>query len=239
MKYKDIFLDFDDTLYDTRGNAIISLSELFYQFELGQYFKDPQVFYDAYWNANVMLWSEYAQGDISREFLIIERFRRPLAEGICADGSHFDPSPEFCLQISDAFLDLCATKPGTIEGAKELVEYLKNKGYRLHICSNGFHEVQYRKLKSCGLLDYFDSINLSEDAGSNKPSAKFFDYACKQSGADKKCTVMIGDNYITDILGAKNYGLDTIFYNGHPENFISPGEATHEITHLLDIKNIL
>ena len=208
MRYKDLFVDFDDTLYDTHGNAVIALKETFEAFHLERYFSDPQVFYDAYWLANIDLWSHYSKGDITREYLIVERFRRPLSVG---DGSPV--TEQFCLEMSDVFLDFCSNKPGVVEGAHELMDYLKGKGYRMHMTSNGFHEVQYKKLAACGLKDYFDTIILSEDAGVNKPSPLYFDYALKMSGADRQTTLMIGDNLQTDIQGALNAGIDALLFN--------------------------
>lgn len=252
MNYTDIFLDFDDTLYDTHGNAVIALAETFEHFQLGQYFDAPEVFYDDYWKTNIDLWGRYSKGEITRDYLIVERFRHPLCvsetlrakseEGITEypEGEHpiSDAFRDYCLQVSDVFLGYCATKPGVIEGAHELMDYLKQKGYRLHMTSNGFHEVQYKKLRSCGLHDHFDTVILSEDAGVNKPSPLFFDYALKQSGAQKETTVMIGDNFQTDILGAKNAGLDTIFFNRWPE-YPATEPVTHEVTSLKEIMNIL
>ena len=232
MDYNDLFIDFDDTLYDTYGNAVIALRETFEAFHLERWFADPQVFYDSYWAANIDLWSRYSRGEITRPFLIVERFRRPLSVG---DGLPVTES--LCLEMSDRFLEFCSSKPGVVEGAHELMDYLRQRGYRMHMTSNGFHEVQYKKLAACGLRDYFDTIILSEDAGANKPSPQYFDYALKVSGARRETTLMIGDNLNTDIVGAHNAGLDTILFNRWG---VEPSDVpTHTVNRLLDIKTIL
>ena len=232
MDYNDLFIDFDDTLYDTYGNAVIALRETFEAFHLERWYADPQVFYDAYWAANIDLWSRYSRGEITRPFLIVERFRRPLSVG---DGLPVTES--LCLEMSDCFLEFCSSKPGVVEGAHELMDYLRQRGYRMHMTSNGFHEVQYKKLAACGLRDYFDTIILSEDAGVNKPSPQYFDYALKVSGARRETTLMIGDNLNTDIVGAHNAGLDTILFNRWG---VEPSDVpTHTVNRLLDIKTIL
>ena len=232
MKYKDLFIDFDDTLYDTYGNAVIALRETFETFRLERFFVDPQVFYDAYWAANIDLWTRYSKGEITRPYLIVERFRRPLSAG-----QGLDVTEPFCLEMSDKFLEFCSSKPGVVEGAHELMDYLKHQGYRMHMCSNGFHEVQYKKLAACGLKDYFDTIILSEDAGANKPSMQYFDYALRQSGADIATTIMIGDNLQTDIMGANRAGLDTILFNRWG---IEPSSVpTYTVETLRDIMKIL
>jgi putative hydrolase of the HAD superfamily len=235
--YTDIFLDFDDTLYDTRRNAQLALEELYGQFGLERHFGSPQDFYVPYWQTNDELWRQYALGQIERDHLIVERFRRPLSLGTHADGTHLAPTPEQCRHISDVFLDLCSSKPGLISGARELVDYLRQRGYRLHMCSNGFHEVQYRKLKSCGLDGCFDTVILSEDAGANKPAPQFFDYAVSTTGADRERTIMIGDNAATDIGGAAAYGLDTLFFN--PKGISADVKPTFEVSALKDIMTIL
>ena len=211
------------------------MRETFEAFALDRYFPDPQEFYDAYWLANIDLWTRYSKGEITRDFLIVERFRRPLSVG-----KGLDVTEKYCLEMSDRFLDFCSSKPGVVEGAHELMDYLRRCGYRMHMCSNGFHEVQYKKLEACGLKDYFDTIILSEDAGFNKPSPQYFDYAFRQSGANRETTLMIGDNLQTDILGALASGLDALLFNRWEVDVNEiPQRPTFVVSSLLDIQTIL
>lgn len=234
-RYRDIFLDFDDTLYDTHGNADISLGELYDEFGLDRYFSRPEDFIVPYWQVNVELWAQYAAGEISRDVLILERFRRPLSLGHGLEQVEAD----FCLRVSDRFLELCAVKPGLVPGAREVMDYLRGRGYGLHMCSNGFHEVQYRKLQACGLKPYFDTIVLSEDAGVNKPMPEYFDYAFRVTGADPATTLMIGDNFRADILGAKAAGLDVMWFNPRPDENRATEDVNYEIHDLREILSVL
>lgn len=246
MNYKDIFIDFDDTLYDTRGNACIALCEIYDIFGLERYFPYPEIFYEHYWAINVQLWGQFTKGEITRDELILERFRRPLTEApsTLSDEIGNNENGEtaeinFALAVSDKFLSLCAHKPGVVEGAHDLMHYLRNRGYRIHLCSNGFKEVQYHKLRASKLLEYFDTIILSDDIGVPKPSKTFFDRALEMSGADRTTTIMIGDNYNTDILGAINSGIDAMLFNRWDKDFVPPHPIAYTVNTLSEIKNIL
>lgn len=233
MPYTDIFLDFDDTLYDTHGNAVLALAIVYEHYHLSDYFDRIEDFTVPYWRTNEQLWAQYAAGEIDRPYLILERFRRPLSLG-----RGLDPTPELCLEISDFFLDRCCEQTLIIPGAHELLRYLRSRGYRLHMTSNGFHEVQYKKLARVSMTDYFHSIILSEDAGHNKPSPEFFDYAFRRSGADPASTIMIGDNLMTDINGARLAGLPQIWFNPSRKP-LADFPVTHIVTTLAEIQKIL
>lgn len=235
-KYSDIFIDFDDTLYDTRNNAIIALKELYDAMHFDEQGIEEEKFYDIYWQTNMYLWGKYSKGEITRDELIVERFRKPLHEASCKG---INPTVEYCLEVSDKFLDLCSVKSGLIDGARELVDYLRSQGYRLHLCSNGFHEVQYKKLASCGLKECFDTIVLSEDAGANKPSPAFFDYALKVTGASRNTTLMIGDNYNSDIEGALDSNIDAMLYQRWDPTFEPPRPVNYIVNTLKEITDIL
>ena len=233
--YKDLFLDFDDTLYDTHGNADIALGELYDAFGLHRYFDCFEEFHTPYWKTNIDLWKQYAAGEISRNVLIVERFRRPLSMGRGLENVRLDHCPE----VSVRLLVFCPLKPRLVDGAHQVMDYLKSRGYGLHMCSNGFHEVQYRKLKACGMTDYFNTIVLSEDAGANKPSPVYFDYAFRMTGASPATTLMIGDNFQTDILGAKAAGLDVMWFNPDPEQNKATETVNYEIHSLREIISLL
>lgn len=231
-RYTDLFIDFDDTIYNTHGNAEVALEELYDYLELNKYFDSLEDFTIPYWSANIELWGQYSRGEIERDYLIIERFRRPLSLG---KGLKVDK--EYCLKTSDKFLDLCSVKSGLVDGARELMEYLYGK-YRLHLCSNGFHEVQYKKLHASDTFRYFDTIILSEDAGVNKPNPAFFEYALQKTGASRENTLMIGDNYNTDIKGAQSAKIDQLYFNRWNDPEAHP-EVTLQVEKLTDIIKML
>lgn len=235
MMYKAVFLDFDDTLYDTHGNAQIALEIIFSEFGLARYFKSAEDFTRPYWKVNVELWAQYARQEITRDYLIVERFRRPLSLG-----EGLVPDEQYCLEISDRFLEVCTEQPGTVEGAHELLNYLSNRGYRLFIASNGFTEVQSKKIARAGMAGRFEQVFLSEAIGVNKPSPLFFEKALSLAGLQSDEVIMIGDNYHTDITGAMSAGIAQIYFN--PEcKPLEEGEKApdHMVRSLHEIHSIL
>ena len=231
-KYTDLFIDFDDTIYNTHGNAEIALKELYEHFGWAENFDNLEDFTTPYWTANIQLWGQYSRGEIERDYLIVERFRRPLSygKGLC-------PDEAYCMKVSDKFLDLCSVKSGLVEGARELMDYLHGR-YRLHLCSNGFHEVQYKKLHASDTYRYFEHIILSEDAGVNKPNPAFFEYALEKTGAEREATLMIGDNWNSDIKGAMAAGIDQLYFNRWKDPEMHP-EVTYQVEKLKDIIGLL
>lgn len=228
-RYKHVFLDFDDTLYDTRRNADEALSELYEHFGLGRFFEDFGIFSEVYWKKNHEVWALYSQGKIERQQLIIERFLYPLQTVGVGDEA-------MALELNDWFLERTAEKSALVEGAQELLEYL-HKSYHLHIISNGFTEVQYRKMRSARVDRYFEQVILSEQVGVNKPDSRIFDFALEKANASREDSIMIGDNYDTDITGAIRSRIDQLYFN--PNSLECQIPPTYEVKSLHEIQSIL
>ena len=120
--------------------------------------------------------------------------------------------------------------------AIETLDYLVS-AYPLYIITNGFDEIQSTKLASSGIHKYFKKIITSELAGHKKPEREIFDYALKQDGFLCHQAIMIGDNLLTDMAGARNAQLDHVFFN--PNKIIHQEPVTYEINCLPELKNIL
>lgn len=120
--------------------------------------------------------------------------------------------------------------------AIEILDYLHPR-YPMTIVTNGFDEIQSTKLASSGITSYFKSVVTSARAGHKKPAKEIFEFALTESGYKSHETLMIGDNLLTDIGGARNASLDTVFYNPYK---VSHQEQTHyEIHDLKELKDIL
>ena len=229
--YKYIFIDLDDTIWDFHTNARLSLQDMFEQRKLAQYFTDFDEFFQIYAKRNIELWEQYGKGEITKEFLMSERFRYPLSKMGLDD-------VELAEEIGIQYLDILPTKTTLMPYAKELLDYLYPK-YPLTLISNGFVEVQYKKMRSSEIEKYFKHIVLSESAKALKPDKKIFEYALSLNNASKTEAIMIGDSYEADIRGAQNAGIDQIYYPLHPDNIQKEQTATHTIRSLKELFDIL
>lgn len=230
-KYKVVFLDLDDTLWDFHANARLSLQDMYVDRNLSQFFENFDEFFTIYAKRNIELWEMYGKGEITKEFLMAERFRYPLARMGVDD-------IELSEEIGIQYLEILPTKTTLIAHAKELLDYLYPK-YPLTIISNGFVEVQYKKLKSSNLEHYFEHIVLSESAKALKPDKQIFEYALQLNGAESKDAIMIGDSYSADIMGAQNAGIDQIYLPLEKISYDQKPECTHLIHSLEEVFSIL
>lgn len=230
MNYSNLFFDLDDTIWDTATNGKESLEEVYREYNFDRFFLSFENFYSIYLPNNNDLWAKYALGKISKEELIYKRFYNPLHQYGITDR-------DYILHINDDFLDRTTRKTKLIPHAIEILSYLK-PNYRIFVLSNGFNEVQFKKINNSGLAPYFDSIILSEEIGINKPKPEIFRYALNKTGSERKSSVMIGDNWSTDIEGAKNCGIDQIWFNP-ANNKNTDFTPTYVINSLLELKAIL
>lgn len=230
MKYKNLFIDLDDTLWDIHLNGKECLQEIYSDYGYEQFYPTFEDYYAVYMPENHRLWALYRQGEITKESLIVERFLAPVREfGI--------DNPDYAKKLSDDFLDRTTRKTRLIDGTLELLDYLKPK-YKMHILSNGFREVQFKKIENSGLKPYFDKIILSEDAEKNKPHPAIFTYALKNTNSRRDQTIMIGDSWEADIVGAYQSRIAQIWFN--PENKSAEGfTPTYTVQTLSEIKDIL
>lgn len=166
MPYKHLFIDLDDTLWDIHQNGKECLQEIYVDYGYDKFYPAFEDYYNVYMPENHRLWAQYRNGEIRKEELIVERFLAPIRRFGIDD-------PVYAKNLSDDFLERTTRKTLLIAGAMDLVKYLRPR-YTLHILSNGFTEVQYKKIENSGLRPFFDKIILSEDAGINKPHADFF-----------------------------------------------------------------
>lgn len=229
-KYKHLFFDLDRTLWDFDKNSKETLQDLFISFGLQKLdIPDFDIFYEHYCHHNIYLWDLYRGGKIDKDFLSVERFYLTLADfGI--------ENKKLSELISIDYVEQSPLKTALFQYTHEVLDYL-NKRYSLHIITNGFKEIQFRKLNLCGLEKYFTSVIVSEEAGCNKPDKKIFFYALEKNKANTEESIMIGDDLAVDILAAKAVGMDQIYVNY--DRLPHDEKITHEVFSLKELCKIL
>lgn len=227
-----IYFDLDDTVWDFSANSPVSLRHVYDCYGFAQYAGSYEAFRDVYLPKNAELWELYHYGKIDKEYLESERFRHAIA----TIGDPRASDAAFCAGVNDEYLRYLATLPTAVEGAKEVLEYLHERGIPLGILSNGFAGIQQQKLRSAGLLGYFKEIVLSDEVGVTKPLPGIFQYAERCAGCEPMRIMMVGDNYEADIEGAASRGWRTVFFDRkYIASTINTDKAQYIIHKLTDL----
>ncbi len=230
MKYKHLFFDLDHTLWDFDANAKTTLAQLHIDLQLADKgIHDFDRFHKNYLAHNEKLWAKYRKGSIKQDELRLKRMWLTLLDFKIADD-------DLAKQLSELFLQLLPTRTILFPNTKDVLQYLTDKGYNLHLITNGFEEVQQTKLRSCGLRAFFKEVITSEGSNSLKPEKEIFEYALSKANATLAESVMIGDTLDVDILGAMNIGMDQVHVNfmGNVQDL----KPTYTVTTLKQLKNI-
>ena len=228
---RHIFFDLDNTLWDHRKNAYLTIKDLFSKQDISaKYIIDFEEFHTAYHIINERLWEQIRDEEIDKEYLRKHRFYDTFLKfGI--DGQVLAD------YFEHHFLDEILKYNELVDGAFDLLNYLKTKNYKMHIISNGFQEVTERKCILSGIADYFETITSADSVGVRKPRPEIFQYSLDLAKAEKSESILIGDDWIADVKGAQNFGIDVIFFDVLDENPLE--EGLKFINHLSEIKQYL
>ncbi len=226
MKYDLFLFDLDDTLLDFRASEKLS-------FERSLSFLSVPVtdgLFASYQVENRELWRLFEEGKTTKDKLKVERFRRTFAlNGIDAD-------PELA---SLRYLEALPNTVVLIDYAVELLEWLKGHG-EIGIITNGIHHTQTERIKNSPLSEYISFMCVSEECGFAKPDVRFFEHSAKMAKKFMKhSTLVIGDRWEADILGAHLFGVDSVWFNPQKKDRPAGPAPTFEIQHLSELKKLL
>ncbi len=186
-------------------------------------------FLQTFYVVNNELWDQYDRGQLHRDVIRLERFHKILL-------AHGVDDYELSLKLSAEYLEHSPKKKNLIEGCKETLDYLLPK-YPMVIVTNGFDEIQSTKLSSSGIAPYFKDVVTSARAGHKKPAKEIFEFALRENNFAPHEAIMIGDNLLTDIAGARNASVDTVFFN--PNKIKHQTTVDFEIASLPELMNFL
>jgi len=229
MKIKnitDVFFDLDHTLWDFDKNSALTFEKIF---EINEIEVEINKFLDIYLPINLNYWKLYREDKVSKETL---RFGR-LNDAFLA--LEVEVGREVIDKLSDDYIEHLSSFNHLFDNTFEILDYL-NENYSLHIITNGFDEVQHKKMAKSNILHYFNTVTNSEMVGVKKPNPKIFNYALDLANTKAETSIMIGDSFEADILGAKNIGMDVIFFD---VNNISLNDDTKQIDNLLSLRHYL
>ncbi|GHC49205.1 YjjG family noncanonical pyrimidine nucleotidase [Ulvibacter litoralis] len=222
----DVFFDLDHTLWDFDKNSFFAFQRVFKTHEIAL---DVQVFVETYEPINLDYWRLFREEKVSKQ---------ELRRGRLIDAfSVFDITfPVDSIDaMAESYIDELPVDNHLLEGSMDILNYLAEK-YRLHIITNGFQQVQLLKLKNSGISDFFETVTSSEEVGAKKPNPLVFETALQKGKTKASQSIMIGDSFEADILGAETVGMETLFYNYRNETI---PEGYKLIDSLLEIKKFL
>lgn len=206
-----VWLDLDDTLIDFRANSLIALRLTYADCRLDRYFPDCDRWVESYLRHNHALWDRYNRAEITQDYLRMHRFLDPIREHTPMSADTFAREAR---DMDTIYLDHLARQKCMVDGAMDLIDHLRAHHYNIGVLSNGFTDVQHRKLHTVGLDTKVDLIVLSDDIGVNKPDIRLYRHAMERATlTDPTLHLMIGDNPDTDIAGALNAGWRAIHYS--------------------------
>jgi putative hydrolase of the HAD superfamily len=232
MQYKHLFFDLDHTLWDFEANSRQTLAGLYESLHLEEKGVDDfDLFHKNYLIHNDRLWERYRNGQIKADELRWKRMWLTLLDFKIGD----EPLAK---EMGVLFLDSLPSRKLLFPYTLEILGYLKEKGYWMHLITNGFEKTQHSKLFHSGLSAYFTEVITSEGSNSLKPHKDIFEYAFLRTGAQKKESIMLGDSIEIDIQGAINAGIDQVYVNHlgkEPDPSIRPTYTVHSLKELENI----
>lgn len=226
MEIKAVLIDIDNTLLDFNKSALVAMNNAAEAHSI----IFPDGYFDVFLKVNDELWTELQSGSITKADIYKRRWRKIFDElGISADSDEFE----------EDFRKEMRTTAKTVEGAEDLLRYLSEK-YPVYAASNASKNQQEIRLEKAGFAKYLSGIFVSDDIGFQKPAKEFF-YACCQKlyPVMPSEIVMIGDSVDADIIGAKNFGLKSIWFNFYGKSYTDYSFTDEYVNSLPDIKNIL
>ncbi|MGT2928735.1 YjjG family noncanonical pyrimidine nucleotidase [Streptococcus dentasini] len=227
MLYKYLLFDLDHTLLDFDAAENLALHQLLLEAQVS----DIAAYMDYYVPMNRGLWDDLSLGKLSKQELIDTRFARLFA--------HFDQDVDgrYYAQRYQHFL---SQQGQVLEGAKELLESLEARGYRLFAATNGVTFIQNGRLDRSGIRGYFEQVFISDNLGYQKPQKEYYDSIAQAIDSfDKKQALMIGDGLLSDIQGGNNAGIDTVWYNPDGKENTSQAQPTYTVATYQKLLEIL
>ncbi len=229
-KYRHLFFDLDHTLWDFETNSQEAILDLYQKHQLEDRLETSvHDFMAAYYQINDELWALYRKGEVTKQQLRHQRFQSAFHRF-----GHLEQ--EIIEVFEQEYMYITPRKTALLPGCLPMLTALKPY-YSMHIITNGFSEAQKLKMEGSGLRPFFDEVFCSDVVGITKPQAGIFIEALKQTGATRKNSLMIGDNLSADVSGARNVGMDQVFYN--PKGDAHQDKVTFEITHLSELTELL